>query len=136
MSDISITPANVRRTANTGTVASSQTAGENLTQGLSVYLSSNQWFKTKASNETQSEVGGITLNAASANQPISVAQGAAIISIGGTTSNGTPYVVSNTSGAICPYADLISGQYVSFIGVGGPNNTISLGLDPTGLTIP
>lgn len=131
MADITITAASVVPGANSTQIQS--TAGETITAGMAVYLktSDSRWWKAQADG-TAAESGsgtsyGIALCGASAGQPIVVdIADSAGITIGGTTVVGTVYCVSATAGGICPWADLVSTNYVTILGVGDSSNKIKM----------
>jgi len=141
MADITITPANV--IPGSGSSQQTGTAGEAITAGMAVYLNSStqKWMKALASDTAAKSGSGVTygiaLNGASANQPITVDTADPNgISIGGTTVPGTIYCVSATAGGICPWADLVSTNYVTVIGVGASGNKIvMLSNGATGIAI-
>lgn len=59
-----------------------------------------------------------------------IAPNGANINIGVTTVAGTPYVLSATLGAICPWADLSSGNFPTFLfwGTGTANVTLQIAI--------
>jgi len=115
--DITVTATEVELVSGN---AASYTAGETITAGMPLYLSS--WTDNrvyKADNNTgdsrKVELVGIALHAATAGQPI-IVQTSGVIDIGATLTLGETYVVSATAGGIAPIADL-SSSYVSHIGI-------------------
>lgn len=117
MSDLSITAANVA--PGTGAQVEVGTAGETITQGMPCYLlsSDNRWYKSDNNASGKKTAGGISINAASAGQPISI-QKAGQITIGATVAVGTSYYASDTAGGICAAAGVTSGMDVILLFVG------------------
>lgn len=140
MSDISITPANVVR----GTGAEldrSYNAGATITAGQVVYLkTSDTTWRLAQADGTAEEAGGstvlaIALHGASSGQPLAV-QKLGQITIGGTVTVGTVYVVSAAAGGICPWADLVSTNKVTLVGIGVTAAVIEMKPLATGVAIP
>ena len=131
MSDLSITAANVKPGA--GANIKSGTAGAAITAGQVVYFNSaNKYVLSDNDGSGTRAVDGITLNGASADQPISV-QGikAGEITIGATLTPGTTYYLSGTPGGICPIADVTSGKDPIVIGVAKSATVLKLrAIDP------
>lgn len=111
----------------------SGTAGETITAGMSVYFNSSTslWMKADA-NDTAVKSGsgtsyGIAACGSSNGQALSIITAdSGGLTIGGTTTAGTVYVVSATAGGICPWADLTSTQYVTILGIGQASNKIKV----------
>lgn len=116
MADITITAANVVRTAAT---VESGIAGATVTAGQCVYkdASANNVLKLAQADGTAAEAAavGVALHAALTGQPLAYATGGTM-NIGGTTAKTTTYVVSATAGGVAPQADLTSGQRISVLG--------------------
>lgn len=113
------------------------TAQEVITAGQAVYKNATgNWAKAQ-SDGTAVEAGstqlGIALTGSSTNQSINV-QIAGTVTIGGTVVATTPYICSATAGGICPYADLASTQYASFLGYATTTQAIKLNIVATGVT--
>jgi hypothetical protein len=62
------------------------------------------------------KAGGIALNGASLNQPITVHK-AGDLTLGAVLTAGTAYYLSDTPGGICPLADVGAGEYVCQLGL-------------------
>lgn len=81
-------------------------------------------------------VCGIALNSASAGQPVSYAKTGAVITVTTSTfTKGTPYFLGTTAGDIVPFADLASGDYVSYLGVAKTTTTFAVNIHNTEVTI-
>lgn len=130
MADLSITAANVAK----GTSAKTEngTAGATITAGQVVYLdqaTTGEWLLADADSATAAARGtgkiGIALNNASDGQPITV-QTDGNITIGATMTAGLAYFLSPTPGGIAPYGDVLSGDYVTLVGVSTSTTVLSL----------
>lgn len=127
---------------SSGNVRRDKNAGETITAGQCVYLksSTDEWMKAQADG-TAEEAGsgvdlGIALHASLDGQPLAV-QTSGTITIGATPTVGVMYCVSATAGGICPQADLVSTNKISFIGQGATSTTLNLvRLGNTGYTVP
>lgn len=117
MADIVITAANV--IAGAGATILHGSAGATATAGQAVVRNAaGQYVLSDADGATPAlkNVTGITLNGASANQPLSVLKDGPI-TIGGTLTPGASYWLSATPGGICPDADVGAGENAILIGV-------------------
>lgn len=132
MSDLSITAASVLAGTNAEIVRGH--AGATITAGQAVYLdtaSTGEWLLADSDSATVIARGsarfGIALNGAADGQPLAVQTGGDI-TIGATIVAGVAYYLSDTPGALCPFADLATGDYVTLVGVA--KSTTVLALDP------
>lgn len=132
MSDLSITAANVL--AGTGADITRGTAGATITAGQAVYLdeaTTGQWLLADSDSATVAARGsarfGIALNGAADGQPLAVQTGGDI-TIGATLVAGVAYYLSDAPGAICPFADLATGDFVTLVGIA--TSTTVLKIDP------
>lgn len=136
MADISITAANV--VAGNDAAIVHGTAGEAITAGKAVYLSSttNRWMLADSNSGTPEarRATGVALNGASAGQPVAVQKGGDI-TIGATLTAGTAYYLSDTAGGICPVADVGSGEYVCLIGLARSASVLAIGIQFPGVAI-
>lgn len=127
MTDLSITAANV--VAGDDATKKEGLAGETITAGQAVYLSStsHKWMKADSNSATAEarEAIGIALNGAALNQPVEV-QTKGQITIGATLTAGTAYYLSDTAGGICPLADVGSGEYVCLLGLAASASLLNL----------
>lgn len=137
MADLTITATNV--VAGSNAVVAHGIAGETITAGQAVYLSSttNKWLLADADSAAAEarRAGGIALNSASASQPIAV-QKEGDITIGATVTAGTAYYLSDEPGGICPVGDLASGDYVCLIGIAKSASVLSIGIQFPNVAIP
>jgi hypothetical protein len=117
MADLSITVASVAK--GSGASTAQGVAGATITAGQVVYLdSATSTYKLADANGAaalRSPVG-IALHAALSGQPLQILTGG-LITIGATLVAGTVYVLSGTAGAIAPAADVVTGWYLTIVGV-------------------
>jgi len=135
MADITITAADVNMVSGRKI---SGTAGATITAGQSVYrdgTDSNKLKPADADTQATAVAAGIALHSASAGQPLQY-QESGTLDTGATLSVGTVYVVSTTAGGIAPWADLLTGDYVSLLGVAVTANNLELILNNSGVTLP
>lgn len=99
------------------------TAGEAITQGMPVYVSTSdsKYYKCDADAAASAIAAGIALTPAATNGYFVLAlpdnePGKALVNLGATLAVGTVYAVSVTAGAIAPIADLASGDYITTLG--------------------
>src|SRR6218665_1417970 len=116
MADISITAANVKLVSGQ---TESVLAGAAVTAGQVAYKDAA--LKARLSdNDGAAElhfVRGLTLNNAAADQPVALALDGAVVAVGAVLTAGTDYYLSGTPGAICPRADVTTGDEVVRIGM-------------------
>ena len=115
MADLTITPASV--IAGADAVKNGGIAGETILAGQAVYLKaadSRLWLALATTAAAATAVG-IALHAALAGQPLVYIEGGSLV-IGATTSKATTYMVSAAAGGICPQADLVSTNKISYLG--------------------
>ena len=113
MTDLSITAANVLAGANarkrTGIAVATVTAGQ------TVYEDTTDSSKFKLADNNASaataKCSGIALHGAAANQPLIIVEEDDDFTPGATLVTGTTYALSAAAGAICPIADLASGNF-------------------------
>jgi hypothetical protein len=138
MANITQTPANVTVIGEVGTI-DRVTGGESITQGMPVYLASTgRWLQHDANTAAAaSSQQGIAMQPCSGDGVkfgICKTKGATI-NLGATLVKGTVYVVSATKGAICPQADLTTGDYVQILGIADTTSTIKSLFEPTGILL-
>ncbi len=136
MADISVTVASVLAAAS-ALVEHGAKAGVALTQGQVVYKDSADGKLKLSDNDGGTALEnayGITLNAAAANQPVSVAKRGPV-TFNGVLTAGTVYAVSGTPGGICPLADVASGDDVIILGAALSTTVLDLQINDTGVTL-
>lgn len=131
--DVSITPGSVVPSSSAIYLDSyyggQLTAGATITAGQLVYVDTSDSNKIKLADCDSGTAGvrdvdGIAVNNAASGQRISVVAYDPALTLGGTTANGTIYVLSATAGGIAPAADVTTGWYVAVVGVGLPSNKV------------
>lgn len=135
MADLVITAANVVPGSDSN--QTSGIAGETITAGKAVYLSSttNKWMLADNNSATAEarQAKGIALTGSSANQPIVVHKGGDLTA-GATLTNGATYFLSDTAGGICPDADVGAGEYVCQLGIAKSTSVLAVNIQFPGNT--
>jgi len=117
MADITVTPASVVAGANA--ITRDGIAGETITAGQTLYLHSDgKLYKALSDTALHAAVVGIALNGGAINQPIEYVVSDDDLTIGATVAAGVLYFASNTAGGIAPAADISTGEFVTFVGIG------------------
>jgi len=126
MADLTITPASVATSLGSQVSA---TAGVSIAAGQAVYLDSttNTLKLADADAAASAAVVGIAVNSGSAGQPVTY-QPVGLITIGATVVTGTAYYLSSTAGGVCLESDLVSGDYVTFLGIATSTTVIALNI--------
>ena len=144
MADLSPTVGSVAWSS--GGICKDFNAGETITAGMSVYLSaSNLWMMAQCDG-TAIQAGsgtrtGISLHASLSGQPLAV-QETGVVNLGATLAIGTLYVISTAFGKIAPFADLVSTNKITILGIGQTTALLDMaykGAYPggyTGLAVP
>lgn len=136
MADISISAASVKLVSGN---AQPLIAGAAITAGQIVFkedaskkakLSDND----SATGEVRSALG-LALNGAAVDQPVSVAQNGAVVDLGEVLTAGTDYFLSGTPGAICPRADVTTGDDPVRIGMALTTSRLQLDINDPGVTL-
>lgn len=134
MADVVVTAASVAiKTVNSR--ATSGTGGETLTAGKFVYLDSNTNRYKGAINSTESaaECKGLVTDPTADGDFAAVYSGTGIVvDLGATLTEGTWYTISSTAGNIHPYADLVSTEWLSWVGYGNADGDLVMYLINTG----
>ncbi|MDX0007827.1 hypothetical protein GOB40_13900 [Sinorhizobium meliloti] len=138
MADLVITAANV--VAGAGAKTTSGTAGAAITAGQVVYLDSTttgKWQLSDSDAATAAARGqganvGIALNGAANGQPLEVLTEGPI-TLGAVLTAGTAYYLSPTPGGIAPLADLLTGDYVTLLGLATSTSVLNLDIQYSGV---
>jgi len=92
-------------------------AGESITRGMPVYESNGKWYQADANVQAASQATAIAQSTASTDGSLLISEGSgALVNLGATLVVGETYAVSATKGAICPIADLTTGDYPCILG--------------------
>ena len=133
MADLTITAANVLKSA-TGKVKQGVCGTTALAQGKPVYkdATTGKLELARANAAGTYIADGVTLNAASPNQPVSYTEFDPAFVPGATLIKGVTYVVSAAvAGAIAPQDDLTTGNFTCVLGIATSTTTLKLDLvDP------
>lgn len=114
-------------------------AGEAITAGQVVYQddATNAWWLADNNDPAKPEAatpGGIALNGAAVDQPVTVAIGGSVtLGAAGLLQPGIGYYVGSTPGAICPRADVLTGQTVAFLGLAASDTTLNIDIQAPGV---
>jgi hypothetical protein len=123
MANLSQTAGNVKLKSN-GPYGSA-VAGESLTQGQPIYLSSSQAFRCDNNDgANKAACVGIVLTPATVGQTFLYALPGSSVDLGATLTIAETYIVSATVGAIAPIADLASTNYLTILGVARDASTL------------
>lgn len=117
MADYSVTAASVVKTANTA--ISEGIAGATITAGMAVYIDTSDSSKLKgcdADVSASSVCAGIALHGASDGQPLKYAT-SGNLTFNAAFTAGANVCVSTTVGGLAPYADLLTGDFITTIGI-------------------
>ena len=135
MADLSITQAQVQPGANAPTKTA--TAGETITPGMPLYVKAadSKLYKADADATATADCVGIALSEGAAGQYVTYQYGRSTVTLGAgaAPAQGTAYYVSTTAGGICPEADLGSGDYMTYLGIGDASNGLVLGIHASGV---
>jgi hypothetical protein len=117
MVDLSVTASAVVPGSNS--VQAQGIAGEAIVQGKAVYLdaSTQRWMlaDNNSAIATARRAQGISLNSASASQPITVHK-SGLLTFNAIFTAGVGVYLSDTPGGLAPVADVGAGEYVCLIG--------------------
>ena len=132
MADQSVTAADVTKVSGTEAHGTSGAAG---TAGMPVYkdsADSNNLNPADSSTAAKAAAVGLLLNSApGADQPVTYLMDG-VLDPGFTATEGVPYWVSENSGKICPFADLATDEFVTYLGTGNSDGNINLNIHATG----
>lgn len=143
MADLSVTAANVRKLVASGNLPGSSTevgvGGATGTAGQVVYRDSSDLYQFKPAQATSlaaANAYGIRINGGGDEQDAIVIR-SGLYNPGGTVVVGQVYCVSaSAAGGIAPYADLVTGNYVTIIGVGITASSIFVNITVSGIAKP
>lgn len=144
MANLTITPASVfPPSSNPQTTAN--VAGEALVRGQVVYLAAdNKWYKADCTSLVKSGNGEgsgklrVVLADVSTDQIVLLLEPGQTYTVGATVSIGKLYALSATatSGLICLNTDLVTGNYLTTLGIARTTSTIDFFPNSTGVLIP
>lgn len=136
MADLTITAANVKLISGP---TEQLTAGTTLTAGQAAYKEAATSKAKLSDNDSATAeiraVLGLTLHAALADQPVTVAKNGAVVAFGTILTAGTDYYLSGTPGGICPRADVTTGDDPVRIGIALTTANLQLDIADPGVTL-
>ncbi|KFL31478.1 hypothetical protein JP75_08020 [Devosia riboflavina] len=136
MADISISAANVKLVSGP---TKSLIAAAVLTAGQACYQASVTKKAGLADNDSATaeirSIGGLALNGAAADQPVVLALNGAVVNVGAVLTAGTDYYLSGTPGAICPRADVTTGDDPIRIGIALTTSNLQLDFADPNVTL-
>lgn len=138
MADLTQTTANVATHALNKNQLDLGVAGEALSEGMPVYKGTDQkWYKAIASDtDVKSGLYDIMITVSpSATDGKVILQKQGDVDLGATLAVGETYVVSATSGKICPIGDLVSTNYVTYLGIASTTSKLTMDLKATGTQV-
>lgn len=133
MADLIQTATSVLKSGDSTVRTADGIAGSTVVAGQPVYLDSTDGYSVKpadASALTTAAVVGIALNGGADGQPIEYVTRDAALDLGATLTIGAVYVLSATAGAICPEADILTGEFITIIGVADAADSINFSSGP------
>jgi hypothetical protein len=136
MTDISITATSV--VGDGSGKRAFGTAGEAITAGQAVYLDAtvNKWKLSDSDSVVAgaNKAGGIALNGAALNQPVTV-QVEGDVTVNAVLTKGSAYYLSETPGGIQPAADLTSGENVCQLGIAKSTAVLAVRIVAPGVAV-
>lgn len=131
MANLTQTAANVKLLSATQPAVG--ICGETLVQGQPFYITAGKAYKCDAlAAADKAQAGGIVLTPNVADGTFLYAVNGSEIDLGATLAVGQVYCVSATSGAICPYADLVSTNRVTILGVAVTTSKLRIAITISG----
>lgn len=111
------------------------TYGESVSQGMVLYedtSDSNKYKKAVNNTATLAAAKAIALTPGASGEKGYVVKSGEI-DLGATLAVGMRYFVSNTAGAICPSADIGTGEYVTLIGIATAAGVLKVNFQASGI---
>jgi len=137
MAELTITAANVVKTATTS--IQEGIAGGTLTAGMAVYIDTAASGVLKACDADVLEssiCAGIALHGAASGQPIKYATGGDL-TISSVMTVGRIYLVSQTTaGSLCVDGDILTGDFVSIVGIASTATNLKIAINNSGVARP
>lgn len=136
MADISITASNVKLVSGS---TGRGIAGATITAAQVLYKEASSSKMKLADNDNATaevrSIHGVALHASLDDQPIVFAKNGAVIDVGAVLTAGVEYYVSGTPGAICPRADVTSGDDPIRVGMALTTSRLQLDFFDPGVTL-
>lgn len=135
MADFSITATSVIPSSSAN--IQKGTAGGTITAGMPVYKDSSDSNKIKpadADADASSNAVGIAVTGAASGQVVYYVTNDSALELGLADSDvGKPLFVSTTAGGICPWEDLATGDYATFLGMVSTGGTVKMNITRGGV---
>lgn len=136
MADISITAANVKLVSGS---TEKGISGATIVASQILYKEAASSKMKLADNDSATAevraIYGMALHASLADQPIVMAKNGAVVDVGAVLTAGVEYYVSGTPGAICPRADVTTGDDPIRVGMALTTSHIQLDFRDPGVTL-
>lgn len=134
MAALAVVAASVR--INDGSRGRQAIGGEAFTQGKVLRLVNSKYYVADKNTLAGAEASAIALTPCTADgQRVTVLELNTEVFVGVAVTKGLAYYLGNT-GDIVPVADVVSGDYVTIVGVGGSNQNIHLAFFVSGESVP
>lgn len=137
MAEIVITPADVQKTSTTA--ISEGIAGGTITAGMAIYADSAAAGVLKACDAdalASTACVGLALHGAASGQPLKYAT-AGDITLSSVMTVGRIYLVSQTTaGSLCVDGDILTGDFVTIVGVASTATNLKIQLNVSGVARP
>lgn len=138
MADISVTAASVK-VASATTRVQQVTYGGTVTHCQPLYsdsTDSNEYKPADADAAASSVAVGVSYTPGGDGDIGHIVTSGRINVGGAHLTQGVPYFVSTNAGGICPYGDLASGDYVTYIGTAISTSVLEVDIHATGIAKP
>ena len=126
-------------TGSTATGTPNLTAAEAIGEGDACYKDTDGTYKKAESGDTDVKavvvVIALTAAAAATDTFVGLRTGGKLKDSGTPFTAGTAYYLSATAGGICPFADLVSTDYVSLIGIASSTSVLDFTPNNSGVQI-
>lgn len=136
MADISITVANVKLVSGS---TEDGVAGATLTAGAIGYKEASSGKIKLADNDSATAeiraIYGMALHGSLADQPVRLAKNGAVVDLGAVLTAGVDYYLSGTPGAICPRADVTTGDDPIRVGIAETTSHLKLDFADPNVTL-
>lgn len=114
-------------------------AGEAITAGMPIYkkTADSKAYKADANvTVAEADVIGVATNNAAPGQTVNYLQTGNDLTMNAVLTPGAIYILSATAGKICPTADLVTGMFVTAIGVAKTSTVLTLAINASGVQVP
>ena len=119
----------------TGASTDTVTAGEAVTQGMTVYQHTDgKMYKALCDTAAHAACVGVSLNSASAGQPLEILKGGGL-NPGVAVVVGVVYGVTDTAGGISDVVDRGATDYLTILGVATTTSRINVAINASGAVI-